>query len=464
MPIMDAAVRMHIAAMPADLDALAAALRGEVVRPSDEAYADVSRIWNQAHQGTPMALVRVADAGDVATAVAFARSNGIEIAVRAGGHSVAGHGSGDGVLVVDLRGLRGIHLDPAAGTVWAGAGLTAGDLVAALAPHSLTVPFGDTGSVGIGGITLGGGIGYLVRKHGLTIDSLLAVEIVTAAGDVLVASETEHPDLFWAVRGGGGNFGIVTRFRYQASEVGTVFGGAMVLPLSSEVVRGTLEIAAAAPDELSVIADVMEMPPMPFLPEEHVGARAVLLTMIWSGDPADGPAAVAPFRELAAPLGQMLAEMPYPAIYALTEGAGEPHANTIRSAFLSEFDAAASDAIVSAFESAPEGSMVQLRALGGAMARVPADATAFAQRDAAVLFAVINVLPEERAPILAWNRGLFDRVVPDTAGVYVNFLQDEGEARIRAAYPHGAYERLAAVKRRYDPANVLHRNQNISPA
>ena len=324
---MDAAVTMHIAAAPADLAALANALRGDVMDPRDTAFEDTARIWNQAHQATPMAIVRVADAGDVATTVAFARSNGIEIAVRAGGHSVAGHSSGDGVLVIDLRALRGVHIDPAGGTVWAGAGLTAGELVTALAPHGLSVPFGDTGSVGIGGITLGGGIGYLVRKHGLTIDSLVAVEIVTASGEVLVASENEHADLFWAIRGGGGNFGIVTRFRYQAHPVDMVFGGAMVLPMSREVLLGAIEAAASAPDELSVIADVMDMPPLPFLPEEHHGRRAVLLTMIWVGDPDAGAAAVAPFRELATPLGEMVAPMPYPTIYAFTEGAGEPHAD-----------------------------------------------------------------------------------------------------------------------------------------
>ena len=225
-----------------------------------------------------------------------------------------------------------------------------------------------------------------------------------------------------------------------------VFGGAMVLPMSREVLLGAIEVAASAPDELSVIADVMEMPPLPFLPEEHHGRRAVLLTMIWAGDPEAGAAAVAPFRELATPLGEMVAPMPYPTIYAFSEGAGEPHANTIRSAFMPALDDASVEAIADAFETAPSGSMVQLRALGGAMARVPAGATAFAQRDAAVLFAVINVLgdPETTEATLAWNRGLFEAVAPAATGVYVNFLQDEGEDRIRAAYPNGAFERLVA--------------------
>jgi Berberine and berberine like len=239
----------------------------------------------------------------------------------------------------------------------------------------------------------------------------------------------------------------------------------MVLPMSPEVLRGVIEASAGAPDELSVIADVMEMPPLPFLPEEHHGQRGVLLTMIWAGDPAGGAAAVAPFRELATPLGEMVGPMPYPAIYEFSEGAGEPNPNTIRSAFLPALDESSATAIVDALEGAPAWSMVQLRALGGAMARVPADATAFAQRDAAVLFAVINVLgdPESTEATLAWNRGLFDAVAPMATGVYVNFLQDEGPDRIRAAYPNGAFERLVEVKRRYDPTNLFHRNQNIRP-
>lgn len=462
---MDAAIRMHIAAAPADLATLANCLRGEVVTPADPGYSDAARVWNEAHQGAPMAVVRVADAGDVATAVDFARTNGIELAVRAGGHSVAGHSSGDGVLVIDLRDLRAIHLDPASGSVWAGAGLTAGDLVSALAPHGLTVPFGDTGSVGIGGITLGGGIGYLVRKHGLTIDSLLAVEIVTADGVVVTASAHAHADLFWAVRGGGGNVGIVTRFRYQAHPVAEIYGGAMVLPLTRDVLRGLMPIALGAPDELSVIANVMDLPPIPFLPEAAIGQRGVLLMLAWNGDPARGEAAVAPFRQLATPLGEMLGPMPYAAIYALSEGAGEPHASTIRSAFLPALTDASVDAILAALKDAPPHSMIQLRGLGGAMARVPAEETAFAQRDASVLLAVINGLgPEGADEVIAWNRELFERASVGATGVYANFLEDEGDARIRAAYPRGAYERLAAIKRRYDPSNLLRRNQNVPPA
>ncbi len=368
---MEAAVTMHFAASPADLGALASALHGSLVRPSDPEFGDASGIWNLAHQATPMAIVRVADAGDVATAIQFARINGIEIAVRSGGHSMVGHGSGDDALVIDLRGLRGLHIDPAQRIAFAGAGLTAGDVTAAAAAHGLAVPFGDTGSVGIGGITLGGGIGWLVRKHGLTIDALLAVEIVTPDGEVLTASATENEELFWAVRGGGGNFGVVTRFCYRLHPVDQVLAGALVLPLTAEVLGGIVPIAAAAPDELSIIAMVMETPPLPFVPANRHGAMGIMLMFVWAGDPDAGHAAIAPFRELAEPFGEMVAPMPYPAIYEFTAEAATPQASTIRSAFMPDLDDASVEAVVEALAVAPVGSMVQLRVLGGAMGRVP---------------------------------------------------------------------------------------------
>jgi FAD/FMN-containing dehydrogenase len=463
---MEAAVRMHIAASPADLTTLATALRGTLMTPGDAAFDEASVIWNQAHQSAPMAILRAADAGDVATAIQFARQNGIEIAVRSGGHSLAGHGSAEGALVIDLRGLRGLHIDPQQRIAWAGPGLTAGEFTAAVAEYGLATPFGDTGSVGLGGITLGGGIGWLVRKHGLTVDSLLAVEIVTASGEVLTASAQEHPELFWAVRGGGGNFGVVTRFAYRLHPVDQVLAGAIVLPLTRDVLRGMTASAESAPEELSIIAMLMETPPLPFVPAEHHGRMSVMLMLVWAGDPDAGAEAVAPFRRLATPLGEIVTPMPYPGIYEFTAEAATPAATTTRSVFMRSLDDESVDAIVEALIHAPAGSMVQLRVLGGAMAHVPADATAFAQRDAVVMASVMNDVgdPETAGASMRWNRGLFSRLESRASGVYVNFLEDEGDARIRSAYPEGAYDRLAAVKRRYDPGNVFHRNQNIRPA
>jgi FAD/FMN-containing dehydrogenase len=462
---MDAAISFRVATVPTDLDTFAACLRGALVRPGDDAYEQDSQVWNMAHQGAPMAILRAADAGDVATAVGFARSNDLEIAVRSGGHSLAGHSTGDGVLVIDLRDLRGLHIDPAQQLAWAGAGLTAGEYTAAAAAHGLATPFGDTGTVGIAGLTLGGGIGWLARKHGLAIDALVEAEVVTADGEVVTASETEHADLFWALRGGGGNFGIVTRFTYRLYPVGQVLGGALFLPPTREVLRSLVPIAASAPEELTTIGFVMPIPPVPFVPEEHHGRMSLVLMFVYAGDPEAGEAAIAPFRAVTTPYGEAAIPMPYPGIYEFTAEGGTRHPSTTRSVFMDALDDESVDAIVAALDDAPAGSMIQLRVFGGAMGRVAADATAFAHRDASVLVAIINafVEPEIVQAATAWNRSLFAVLEPKATGVYANFLEDEGEARIRLAYPGDTYDRLAAVKRRYDPANVLHRNQNIRP-
>jgi FAD/FMN-containing dehydrogenase len=463
---MDAAVTMHLAATPADLTAFARALRGPLVRPEDSAFAAAAGVHNVAMQGSPLAIVRAADAGDVATAIGFACRNDIEIAVRSGGHSVAGHSTGDGVLVIDLRGLRGLHVDLAEGTAWVGAGLTAGEVTGALAEHGMAVPFGDTGSVGIAGLTLGGGIGWLARKHGLAIDALQAVEIVTADGEVRMASASEHPDLFWALRGGGGNFGVVTRFQYRLVPVGEVLGGALFLPATRDVLRSLAPIASSAPEELTTISMVMPIPPLPFVPEEHHGRTALVLMFVYAGDPADGHAAIAPFLQVAQPYAVAAMPMPYPGIYELTKDGGEPGPSTTRSLFMDVLDDASIDAILEAVTDAPDMFLIQLRVFGGAMARVPAEATAFAHRSATVQVTIVNPFtdPARVAADTAWNRALFTALEPKATGVYANFLEDEGEARIRAAYPEATYRRLAMVKRRYDPRNAFHRNQNIRPA
>ena len=462
---MDTAVTLRFASQPVDLSALGRALRGRIIEAGDPSFDDERQVWNLAHSAQPLAIVRAADARDVATAVGFARRNGIEIAVRSGGHSLAGHSTGDGVLVIDLRDLRGLHIDPAAGMAWAGAGLTAGEYTAAVAEHGLATPFGDTGSVGLGGITLGGGIGWLARKHGLTIDSLLSVEMVLASGQIVTASESENADLFWAVRGGGGNFGIVTRFCYRLHPVDQILGGALVLPPTRDVLRSLVPIAAAAPDELTTIAMIMPAPAHPAMSEEHHGRLSLVLMFVYAGDPEAGRAAIAPFMAVAEPYGVLASPMPYPGIYELTAGGAARHASTTRSVFMRTLDDASVDALMAAIDVIPAGSMIQLRVFGGAMSRVPATATAFAHRDAAVQVSVMSAFVDEgSAPAaVAWNRGLFAALEPKSTGVYANFLEDEGDARIRAAYPAGAYERLAEIKRRYDPANVFHRNQNIAP-
>lgn len=447
-----------------DLDTLAAALDGELLRPGDAGYETARRGHNLALDARPLAVVRAAGARDVAAAVDHARVGGFELAIRGGGHSPAGHSSGDGVLLVDLGAMTQLDIDPDSRVVRAEPGLTAGAVTAALAEHGLAIPFGDTPTVGIAGLTLGGGIGYLARKHGLAVDHLEAVEIVLADGRLVTASASEHPDLFWAVRGGGGNFGIVTRFVYRAVPVGMVYGGALVLPATAATIAGIAAAADAAPDELTTITDMMFAPPMPFLPEAWTGKPILIVTAVHAGDPADGPAALAPFRALAEPIADLLGEMPYPGIYGFTEEAGTPMPYHIRSSFLTQIDAALGETVMATFEAAPPGAMFQFRVLGGAMARVHRDATAFAHRHARFMVMALAVFGEGGIEAEArWVDAINDAVRPLATGAYSNFLAEEGRERITEAYPARTYERLVDVKRTYDPGNLFRRNQNIRP-
>jgi FAD/FMN-containing dehydrogenase len=330
--------------------------------------------------------------------------------------------------------------------------------------HGFATPFGDTGSVGLGGLTLGGGIGWLTRKHGLTIDNLVEVDLATADGHLVTVSESSDPDLFWAVRGGGGNFGIATRFRYRLQPVNIVTGGMLVLPLTPQVLRDVIDVSVAAPDELTQITFVMGLPPAPSVPPEAVGMQAVVVMPVHAGSLEDGAAAMAPFRAIATPLVDMVGPMPYPAMYQLTAAGEQPGQAVIRSSFLRDLDANAIDAIVDRHRS-PQGAMAmtQLRVLGGEMARVPAGATAFAHRDATVM---ATVLAHSEAPyeyLKAYAEAYHADLSGQATGVYSNFLGEESPARLNAAYPGATFERLVQVKRRVDPENVFHANHNIRP-
>jgi FAD/FMN-containing dehydrogenase len=435
-------------------------IRGPVLTPEAPGYDAARTVFMGDVDRRPALIARPMDAADVARVIALARDSGAELAVRGGGHSPAGHSATDGGVVLDLRGLRSLELDVAGRSAWAGAGLTAGEYTTAAGEHGLATGFGDAGSVGIGGITLSGGVGFLVRAHGMTIDQLLAAEIVTADGDMLEVDAERQPDLFWAIRGGGGNFGVVTRLRYRLHDVSEFTGGILVLPASADVLDGFLAAAEAAPDALSTIANVMSAPPMPFLPAELHGRPAVLAMLAWTGDATAGERALAPFRALAEPLADLVRPMPYTAMYQPVDPDYHPVA-AARTGFASDVDAAA---VVDWVAGGP-GRVVQLRVLGGAMARVPADATAFAHRDARVMGNVAAMYsdpadgPEAEAQVAALGERIYDG---DAA--YAGFLRDEGEARVRAAYPRGAFARLAAIKAEYDPGNVFRLNQNVPPA
>ena len=441
-------------------------LSGEVIGPSDTGYDDARKLFAGNFDKRPGAIVRPVDAEEVSRVVKFAAEAGSELAVRSGGHSGAGHSGSDGGIVVDLSAMKALDIDVEGRTAWAETGLTAGEYSVAAAEHQLATGFGDTGSVGIGGLTLGGGIGYLVRKHGLTIDDLLAADIVTADGSVLRVDEQTHPDLFWAIRGGGGNFGVATRFRFRLHEVGSVYGGILMLPATVDTITGFLAEAEAAPEELSTIANVMKAPPMPFIPEELHGSLAIFALMLHSEGGDVGERAVAPFRALAEPLADMLRPMPYPEIYMPQEEDYHPIAAG-RTMFVDGLDQRAASTILDRIQASDATMAVtQIRVLGGAMARVPSDATAFAYRNAKLMVNCAAVV-EKAAELPAhepWVVQLADSLRRGSEGVYVNFLGDEGEAAVRAAYPGETWDRLREVKRRYDPTNLFRLNQNIPPA
>ena len=441
-------------------------LTGRVIVPGDADYDTARTVFAGGIDPRPAAIVRVAGADDVARAVAYAREAGLELAVRCGGHSLVGHTLSDTGVVIDVSGMKELDIDVEGRTAWAGSGLTAAEYSTAAGAYGLATGFGDTGSVGIGGITLGGGVGFLVRKHGLTVDDLLAADIVTADGRLLRVDARTEPDLFWAIRGGGGNFGVATRFRLRLHEVGTVLGGMLFLPATPEVIAGFVAEAEAAPDELSTIANVMYAPPMPFIPQEHHGRPVVMGMMVHAGPIEDGERAVAPLRALATPIADMLRPMPYPEMYQPDQEDYHPIAAT-RSMFVDRVDRGVAEAVLAHLEASTAGMRVaQLRVLGGAMARVPVDATAFAHRTSRIMVnvAALYESPQEREIHESWVDAFAKELRQEDGGVYVNFLGDEGESRIRAAYPGQTWDRLAAVKARYDPTNLFRRNQNIPPS
>jgi len=452
------------ATRPETASILRDALGRDAIIPGDAGFESGRMAHNLVYDRRPAAIVRPTGALEVARAVLTARELGLDIAVRGGGHSLAGLSTTDGGLLIDLSAMRDVEIDPVRWTGTAQGGATAGEYTTAAARHGFATPFGDTGSVGIGGLTLGGGIGWLARKHGMTIDSLLSIDLVTADGELRTVSEASDPDLFWAIRGGGGNFGIATRFKFRLHPVSMVLGGMLALPLSERVLLDVVDASMAAPDELTQISMIMNLPPMPFVPAEFHGVPAVVMMPVYAGDLEAGQAALAPFRSIAKPIADMVGPMPYPAMYQLSAQAEAPSAEVIRSSFLSGLDLDAAEALVDHHRS-PEGraTMTQLRVLGGAMGRVPADATAFAHRGSPVMAAVLAAVPTTREEAESRAQGLLDRISGNATGVYSNFLGEEGQARVHDAYPRATYERLVAVKRRVDPENVFHANQNIKP-
>jgi FAD/FMN-containing dehydrogenase len=446
---------------------LRAAVNGRVISPEDPDYEATRTILvPAAAERRPAAVVRVADANDVVAVVNYARDHGVELAVRSGGHSAAGHSTADGGIVIDLRDMKGLEIDAANRTAWAETGLTAGEYSTATVEQGLATGFGDTGSVGIGGITLGGGVGYLGRLHGLTIDNVLAADVVTADGQLRRVDAEHEPDLYWAIRGGGGNFGVVTRFQYRLADVSQFTGGMLILPGTAEVIEGFVRLATEAPDELSTIANVMSAPPMPFLPEDAVGSIVLMGMLAYTGDPESAERVLAPFRALATPMADFVAANPYTTMYPPDDPEYHPTAES-RTMFIDHVDRPTAETIVEHLHAIEAPIRVaQLRVLGGAMSRVPSDATAYAHRSNRIMVNVAAFYEgeEDRGRKAEWVKRFSDALYQGDDAAYVNFVGDEGETRTHAAYPGATWDRLAAIKARYDPDNLFHLNQNVAPA
>ncbi len=446
--------------------ALEAGLSGRLVRPGDADYDAARTLIYGGFDKRPALIVQARTAADVAAAVNAARTAGLALAVRSGGHSAAGHSLNEGGLVIDLRDMSHIVIDAAARTATVEAGATAAAVSAAATAEGLVVGFGDTGTVGVSGITLGGGVGFLVRKWGLTIDSLLGAEIVTADGRLRRASATEEPDLFWALRGGGGNFGVVTSFTFALQELPAFTGGLLCLPATVGTIAGFAAAAEAAPDELSTIASVMPAPPLPFLPEALHGRLVILAFLAYAGPDAAATAAIAPFRALATPYADFVKPGPYMQMYPPEDGDYHPTA-VAHTMFMDTIGTREATTIIDTLTaSSAVFRVVQFRVLGGAAARIAPDATAYAHRASRIMVnvAAFYTSPRDKTVQQRWVDAFGASLRQTDPGCYVNFLGLESDARVRAAYPGATWERLARIKRAVDPDNLFRGNQNIVPA
>ena len=448
----------------------AAGFRGELLRPDDDGYDAARRVWNAMIDRRPAVIARCTGIADVIEAVNFARTNDLLVAVRGGGHSVAGNGVCDGGVMIDLSPMTGVRVDPSARTARAQPGVTWGLFDRETNVFGVATTGGLVSTTGIAGLTLGGGVGWLARKHGITADNLLSADVVTATGDVLTASERANEELFWGLRGGGGNFGVVTSFEYRLHAVDQVLAGAVFHP--GEDLESVLlffrDFVADAPDELTVIAVVMTAPPFPFLPEPAHGKLAVALAVCYAGDLEQGEAVLRPLRELGQPLADVIGPMPYPALQSMFDGAYPSGLHDYwKSSYLNELS---DDAIAVVAEHArqmpPPTANFYFEHLGGAIAGGGTE-SAFGHRDARFDFSILTSWadPEQTDEHIAWTRGFWEAMQPHASeSVYVNNLGAEGEDRVRAAYAPEIYDRLVRLKDEYDPDNLFRLNQNIRPS
>jgi FAD/FMN-containing dehydrogenase len=455
---------------PTALKGLERSFAGELVRPGDQAYAEQRRVWNGSIDRSPALIARCSGVADVTAAVEFARQSGLAVAVRGGGHSFPGQSTCDDGVLIDLGPMRGIRVDPDARTVRAQAGVLLGELDRETQAIGMAVPAGIVTHTGLAGLTLGGGIGWLMRKHGLTIDQLLSVNLVTAGGELVTASETESPDLFWGVRGGGGNFGIVTEFEFHLNPVGpTVVAGPVFWAMedSPQVLRFYRDWIADAPDELMTIVLHRKAPPLDFVPQELHGKPVVAVVCCYAGDVEEGEKVLMPLKQLGSPVLDLCQPKPFLEHQAMFDPSF-PHYRWyyMRSCDVQEL----SDEIIDITVEHSLRIKSPLTAFpiwqqGGAVARVGENETAYGGRGAGHTFNITAStegaagFDEERE----WVRGFWSALEPHHTGVFLNFLMEEGEERVRQAYGPDKYDRLKALKRRYDPGNLFRLNQNIPP-
>ncbi len=446
-----------------------ASLRGALLRPGNDGYETHRRVWNGMIDRHPALIVRCAGVADVISAVQFARSHHLVVAVRGGGHNVAGNAVCDGGMVIDLSPMKGVRVDPAAGVVRAQAGVTWGELDRETQAFGLATTGGIVSTTGISGLTLGGGIGWLMRKYGLTCDNLLSVDVVTADGRSIVASANEHPDLFWGVRGGGGNFGIVTSFEYRLHPVHTITGGMVIYPAARfhDALRFYRAFCASAPDELTTLASLFTAPPEEFIPPSLHGTPVLGIVACHCGSPEEAERVLRPLHTFGPPAVDLLGPMPYSVLQTMVDTsypAGQCY--YWKSDYLTDFSDEAIETIIAYRDrSSSPLSAVDIHQMGGAVARIDANATAFGHRDAPFLVNTVAswTNSQQGEEHIKWARSLSAELARYSTGTYVNFLSNEGEAGVKAAYDPTAYQRLVALKQTYDPTNLFQLNQNIVP-
>jgi FAD/FMN-containing dehydrogenase len=454
----------------ATIQELRESLQGDLVLPSDDAYADAARIWNGAHDGRrPALVVRCGSPDDVIAAVGFARSHGLTIAVRGGGHSVPGFSTLDGGIVIDLSQMNDVRVDPATRRATAGGGALWADVDAATIPHGLATTGGLVSTTGVAGFTLGGGIGWTMRSFGLACDNLVAAEVVTADGRLVRASGTENPELLWGLRGGGGNFGIVTRFELALHPLGAeIYAGPVFYPAQEafDLLRVFRDWSKDAPDEITALVNLTSAPPLPVIPEEWHGKKVVALVAASTGPVVEGEGLIRRVREVAEPIVDLLGPMPYPALQTLLDPLWPKGIHAyFKATNLGQLDDALIDRLCKIHQAAPGPQCeIHVHQMGGAVGRVAEDATAFPERSMPfVLNAVTGWQdPSATAAHTDWARAVVDTAAGESTGrAYVNFLSDAGAAR--SAYGEQTYGRLVALKNEYDPTNVFRLNQNITP-